>query len=114
MSVLAMPEPDLKLSTEVHLHQLPRTVQDTFAKVWADADAAADHLELVSYERLHIRAAELIGLRLPASRELACCTCQRCWCDVVFDAAKARTYLDGTVEFVQCPGCADDHRQYGE
>ena len=114
MSVTAMPRPVPALATEIHLHRLPETTQFAFEDLKDRADEYADRRELTASALLHAQAAALIGIQLPASGELARCTCQACFCDCVFDAAKARTYTDGTVEFVQCPQCADEHRRTGD
>lgn len=102
------------LPAEIHLHRLPATTQYAFEDLKARADWHADRHELSTSQLLHAEAADLIGIRLPASGELAQCTCQGCYCTCVFDAAQARTYTDGTVEFVQCPQCADEHRRTGD
>lgn len=99
--------------SEIHLHRLPRTIQAAFDDLMDEADRAADHLDLATYAKRHRAAIKLIGIRRPACGELARCTCQDCYCTAVFDAAKARTYMDGTVEFVQCETCADEHRRTG-
>jgi NAD-dependent SIR2 family protein deacetylase len=102
------------LPKEIHLHQLPAHIHTQFTELMDRADWYADHRELSTSQLLHAQAAELIGMRLPASGELARCTCQGCYCTCAFDAAHARTYTDGTVEFVQCPQCADEHRLTGD
>ncbi|MFD9721049.1 hypothetical protein [Streptomyces sp. NPDC059076] len=102
-----------ELPTEAALHQLPLATQDTFEHLWARAEQEADHRNLTAYALLHAQAATLIGIRHPARGELARCTCP-CYCDTVFDAMNARTYLDGHTERVQCPGCADDHLRTGD
>lgn len=113
MSVITMPA--AVLPAEIHLHRLPSTTQYAAEDLLDRADWHADHRELSTSQLLHAEAAKLIGIRLPDSGELARCTCQgACYCTVVFDAAKARSYQDGTVWFVQCPDCADDHRRTGD
>ncbi|MGW5529468.1 hypothetical protein [Streptomyces xanthochromogenes] len=103
-----------KLLTSIKLDTLPAPVQDQFDEIWKAAEQAADHRELTAYAALHAQAARLIGLRLPATGELARCTCPACYCTRIFDAAHARTHLDGTVEFVQCEHCADIHLLTGD
>lgn len=102
------------LPTEVHLRRLPATTQYELEDLLDRADWHADHRELTASQLLHAEAATLIGIRLPTSGELARCTCQGCYCTCVFDAAHARSYQDGTIWFVQCPGCADDHLRTGD
>ncbi|MEU0837153.1 hypothetical protein [Streptomyces sp. NPDC005969] len=99
---------------EIHLHRLSRTTQAAFADLMDEADRAADHLDLATYAKRHRTAIKLIGIRPPASRELAQCSCQNCYCTAVFDADKAHCYMDGPVEFVQCETCADEHRLTGD
>ncbi|WP_093803937.1 hypothetical protein [Streptomyces sp. Wb2n-11] len=101
------------LPTVIRRAQLETAVQTAFEKLMDDADTAAEHRELTSYGLLHAQAANLIGIRTPACGELARCTCMKCYCDAIFDAAKARTYLDGSVEVVQCETCAGEHRGTG-
>ena len=118
MSVTAMPRQATSrtpaLPAEVHTHQLPPHTALAFEELMNRADTLADHHELTASALLHAQAAVLIGIALPASGELARCTCQACYCTCAFDAAKAATYLDGTIWFVQCPGCADDHPRTGD
>ncbi|MET7713742.1 hypothetical protein [Streptomyces sp. NPDC005407] len=106
MSVIS---PARALPAEIHLHQLPEHIHTQFDQLMDRADQHAERHELSASALLHTQAAQLIGIRLPDSGELTRCTCQGCYCTCAFDAAQARTYLDGTIEFVQCPGCADDH-----
>src|SRR5690242_1112316 len=73
---------------EVHLDTLPHTIQDAFDALMDQADQAADHRDLTAYALLHDQAIRLIGIRPPASGELARCTCQNCYCTAVFDANK--------------------------
>jgi hypothetical protein len=98
----------------IQLDTLPATVQDAFERLWDQADHAAGQRDLTAYALLHANAAVLLGIRLPASGELARCTCPACYCAAVFDARDAATHLDGTVERVQCPDCTDAHRLTGE
>jgi NAD-dependent SIR2 family protein deacetylase len=94
---------------EIKLHQLPAPVADQLNHLLDTADQHAGNHDLAAYVLLHAQAINLIGIRPPARGELARCTCQACYCDTVFDEQHARYYLDGTVEFIQCPGCVDDH-----
>jgi hypothetical protein len=99
---------------EIHLHRLPRTTQAAFDDLMDRADQAAEHRELTAYAVLHHQAIQLIGIRPPASGELARCTCTACYCTAVFDADKARCYMDGPIEFVQCETCFDRHELTGD
>lgn len=99
------------LPTEVELHRIPTHLADQFTALMDRADQA---ISLYEIRPLHAQAAQLIGLQLPASQDIVQCTCGGCYCDRVFDARKARTYQDGTVERVQCPVCADEHRLTGD
>ncbi|MFE4915891.1 hypothetical protein ACFRCX_30780 [Streptomyces sp. NPDC056652] len=96
---------------EIHLHQLNPLIADQLNHLLDQADEYADHRELTASALLHTQAIRLIGIRPPASGELARCTCENCWdCDTVYDAAHARCYTSLGIEFVQCPRCADEHR----
>lgn len=97
-------------ATVIHLDRLPRTTQDAFEYLMDKADQAADRLDLHAYAERHQEAIQLLGIRRPADGELARCTCTNCYCEAIFDAAKARTYMVGSVELVQCETCADEHR----
>jgi hypothetical protein len=99
---------------EVHPHRLSATIANQVNELLDQADQLAGHRELVASALLHQQAITLIGIRPPASGELARCTCTNCYCAAIFDAAKARTHLDGTVELVQCETCADEHRLTGD
>ncbi|MFE7111717.1 hypothetical protein ACFU98_29840 [Streptomyces sp. NPDC057575] len=99
---------------EIHPHRLAAPIADQVNELLDQADQHTDRLELSASALLHRQAIQLIGIRPPDSGELARCTCQNCYCGAIFDAAKARTYLDGTVEFVQCETCADEHRLTGD
>lgn len=99
------------LPAEVELHRIPGHLADQFTALM---DQAAQAISLYEIRPLHAQAAQLIGLQLPASREIALCTCTGCYCDRAFDADLARTYPDGNVERVQCPLCADEHRLTGD
>ncbi|MFJ2279175.1 hypothetical protein ACIOEZ_34065 [Streptomyces sp. NPDC087866] len=101
-------------ATEIHLDRLPSSIQDAFDALMDQADKAAEHRDFTAYALLHKQAGHLIGIHRPASGELARCTCQNCYCTRVFDANKARCYMDGQIEFVQCETCADEHRLTGD
>lgn len=107
MTTLMAPQ----LPVEISLRTLDTATQNRVTRLLEDADATVD---IDARRALHAAAADLAGIRLPASEELAQCTCGDCYCDLVFDAWQAGTYLDGTVERVQCPACLDDHRQTGD
>ncbi|MFG2676968.1 hypothetical protein [Streptomyces sp. NPDC048445] len=100
--------------TVIHLNRLPRTTQDAYEYLMDKADQAADRLDLHAYAERHNEAIQLLGICPPDGGELARCTCTNCYCEAVFDAAKARTHMNGTVEFVQCETCADEHRLTGD
>ncbi|WP_331764463.1 hypothetical protein [Streptomyces anulatus] len=100
--------------SEIHPHHLSAPIADQVNELLDQADRYADNRELTASALLHAQVISLTGIRPPASGELARCTCQACYCGCIFDAAKARTYLDGTVEFVQCIRCADEHRLTGD
>ncbi|KIF66252.1 hypothetical protein HY68_36705 [Streptomyces sp. AcH 505] len=96
---------------EIQLHRLAPGTAAKASALLDQADHEADNRNLTASALLHGQVIDLIGIRPPASGELARCSCQNCYgCTRVFDAVKARTYRDGTVEFVQCETCADEHR----
>lgn len=99
---------------EIHPHRLSASIAAQVNELLDQADQYADNRELAASAILHRQVIDLIDIRPPASGELARCTCQACYCAAIFDAAKARTYMDGTVEFVQCETCADEHRLTGD
>ncbi|WP_331746699.1 hypothetical protein [Streptomyces sp. NBC_00842] len=99
---------------EIHPHRLAAPIAEQVDALLNQADWHADRLELSASALLHHQAIQLIGIRPPASGELARCSCQNCYCSAIFDAAKARTYMDGPIEFVQCETCADEHRLTGD
>lgn len=99
--------PHAQLPTEVQLHRIPQHLADQFTVLMDRADQA---ISLYEIRPLHAQAAQLIGMRLPDSQDIVKCNCENCYCQRVFDANKARTYMNGSVEFVQCPVCADEHR----
>jgi hypothetical protein len=98
-------------ATEVRLHRIPTHIADQFHQVMDQAEHVISTHEI---RALHAQAALLIGMALPASREIVRCNCQGCYCDRVVDARTVRTYLNGTVEFVQCETCAEDHYLTGQ
>lgn len=100
--------------SEIRTHHLPTALATHIDELLDQADEYADRRELTASALIHAQVIRLIGIRPPASGELARCTCQGCYCDRIYDAAKARTYLSGTVEFAQCPYCADEHRLTGD
>ncbi|MFD4795932.1 hypothetical protein [Streptomyces anulatus] len=100
--------------SEIHPHHLPATLATLVDELLDQANEYADNRELTASAILHAQVISLTGIRPPASGELTRCTCQACYCGCIFDAAKAHTYLDGTVEFVQCIRCADEHPRTGD
>lgn len=96
----------------VHLRDLNPSQRATFRQA---IDSALDAHTNTAYFALQALAIRVTGIRTPASREITQCGCPTCYCDLVFDAAEARTYREDEAgpEVVQCPDCADDHR-YGD
>jgi hypothetical protein len=76
----------------------------------ADTAGTTDHfLDLMA------RAANAIGMRLPASGDIRRCACS-CYCGLVFDAEDPDAHvIEWTGGYnlgrVQCPTCADRHRE---
>ncbi|MGW5690295.1 hypothetical protein ACWEWX_04795 [Streptomyces asiaticus] len=104
MSVITHARP--RAATEINLSDVATPVRDKFLTLMDQADST---ISITEIQLLHADAADLIGLQLPASREIAVCSCG-CNCLTVFDAAQAHVYDEGYGETTQCPGCADDHR----
>jgi hypothetical protein len=98
----------------VYPHQLSAPIADQVNNLLDQANEHADHHNLTASALLHAQAIRLTGIRPPASGELARCTCTTCYCDAIFDAAKARSVQDGRFWIVQCETCADEHRLTGD
>ncbi|MFJ1782468.1 hypothetical protein ACIOKA_37815 [Streptomyces anulatus] len=100
--------------SEIRAHHLTPTLANLVDELLDQANEYADRHELTASALLHAQVIHLIGIKPPAEGELTRCTCQGCYCDRIFDATKAHTYMDGTIEFVQCPYCADEHLRTGD
>lgn len=107
MAVAVMPH--APKPTEIHLRQLNVHIQAVFDDLMREANTIASPATLDLYLHIHEDAARIIGIQLPAGRELAVCTCTACYCDIVCPASQVRSYMDGRHWHTQCPACADDH-----
>lgn len=92
----------------LHLADLDPATRAGVEDAFEDIRLAANPVECDLAQ--HVIAAHL-GITLPASGELALCTCPVCGCDAIEDVDHVATHQpgDGT-ETVQCRTCADDHR----
>lgn len=86
--------------------------QNRFNQLMEQADAAGtdDH-----FRDLMARAANVIGMPLPASGDIRRCGCS-CCCPVIFDAEDPDAHVieeSGGYNLgrIQCPTCADHHRE---
>ncbi|MFF0009531.1 hypothetical protein ACFYQT_39755 [Streptomyces tibetensis] len=102
--------------TTVDYSNLPTTVQDAFDRYMRKADNAGTGDD---YRDAMTDAAITAGIPVPASKDIARCSCLNdaggCGCGAIFDA-----HTDGVVvtapnapnknlSELQCPGCGHDH-----
>ncbi|WP_328545416.1 hypothetical protein [Streptomyces europaeiscabiei] len=92
--------------------RLTHLQQDKFDEVMDEADVAGDN---TTYRALMRIAALIAGITLPASGEIRRCGCS-CYCGVIFDPTHADAHVieeSGGYNLgrVQCPDCADAHRE---
>jgi hypothetical protein len=98
--------------TEADYHALPTEDQDRFDHMMELADDNRDNGE---YLALMLAAASIAGLRIPYGGHIRKCACS-CICAVIFNPdhpdahviERAKGYNLGRV---QCPRCADEHRE---
>ncbi|MGH8917428.1 MAG: hypothetical protein ACRD0H_03670 [Actinomycetes bacterium] len=86
--------------------------QDQFDRVMERADDTADNGEYTAYM---LAAAAIAGLAIPYGAEIRKCGCA-CYCGAIFDANSPQAHVieesDGyNLGRVQCPACADEHRE---
>jgi hypothetical protein len=97
---------------EADYYALPATVQDAFDQLMEQADHAGTNQH---FFEVMADAARLIRIPLPASRDIRRCGCS-CVCGCIFDAEDPDAHVieesDGfNLGRVQCPTCADTHRE---
>lgn len=97
---------------EADYNALTRADQDRFDELMERADNTADNGE---YLALMVAAAAIAGLHIPYGTEVRKCACS-CWCPVIFDPADPDAHVieqSGGYNLgrVQCPTCADRHRE---
>lgn len=95
-------------AAEADYNQLTPAQQERFDRLMRHADTAGP----VDYPHLMGRIADLVALPEGDLRKCAC----SCWCPVIFDANDPDTHViehgDGyNLGRVQCPTCADEHRE---
>lgn len=93
-------------------YALPATLRDAFDQLMEEADHAGTPQH---FHDVMARAASLAGMRLPTSGDIRRCACS-CVCGRIFDAehpdAHVIEWTDGfNLGRVQCPTCADEHRE---
>jgi hypothetical protein len=86
--------------------------QDRFDALMEQADVAGSNYD---YRPLLDAAAATVGLALPAGHEIRKCGCS-CWCGHIFDANHPDAHVieqSGGYNLgrIQCPTCADRHRE---
>lgn len=91
-----------------HYKALTTADQDKFDRLMRHADQAGP----VDYPQLMAHIADLVSLPMGDIRKCAC----SCWCPVIFDANDADAHViqhgEGyNLGRVQCPWCADSHRE---
>lgn len=95
---------------------LPTALQDAFDHWMRQADTAGTH---DSYREAMTEAALTVGIPVPASRDLARCSClydaDGCGCGAIFDAHAPGAVVTATngpncnLSQLQCPTCGHDH-----
>lgn len=97
---------------EADYNALPTTVQDQFDQLMEQADTAGTNQH---FFEVMAGAARVIGVPLPASGDIRRCACS-CVCGCIFDAEHPDAHvIEWTGGYnlgrVQCPTCADRHRE---
>ncbi|MET8585689.1 hypothetical protein ABZX39_33200 [Streptomyces collinus] len=97
---------------EADYYALPTVVQDAFDQQMEKADNAGTNQH---FFEVMADTARLIGVTLPASGDIRRCACS-CVCGCIFDAEDPDAHvIDESAGFnlgrVQCPTCADRHRE---
>ena len=96
----------------VDYNALPPLIQDLFDDLMKKADNARTN---DAFRYTMARAANTIGIQLPASGDIRKCGCS-CYCGTVFDAEHPDGHvIEESPSFnlgrVQCPWCTDQHRE---
>ena len=97
---------------EADYNTLPAPILDEFDQLMEQADNAGTNQH---YFEVMARAARLIGMVLPASGDIRRCACS-CVCGCIFDAEDPQAHVieeskGYNLGRVQCPTCADRHRE---
>ncbi|MGW2740553.1 hypothetical protein ACWC4D_40970 [Streptomyces sp. NPDC001288] len=97
---------------EADYNTLTPATQDAFDQLMEQADTAGTNEHFFDVMG---RIAALIGIPLPASRDIRRCACS-CTCGSIFDAEHADAHvIEESAGYnlgrVQCPTCADHHRE---
>lgn len=110
------PIPMLTFPVAAHYSTFNATVQARFDQHMEDADAATND---AAYFMAMIRAAQTVGIAIPATYDIARCSCYTdaggCGCDLIFDArtdgavVTATNDPDCNLSRLQCAGCGHDH-----
>ncbi|MEV5703113.1 hypothetical protein AB0L55_37230 [Streptomyces anthocyanicus] len=114
--ITRVPIPELTFPVAAHYSRFSTTVQATFTRHMEDADHAAND---ASYFMAMIRAAQTVGIAIPATFDIALCSCLNdaggCGCDLIFDTALPGAVVTATnspncnLSQLQCPTCGHDH-----
>lgn len=102
--------------TEADYNTLPAPLQDEFDRLMRKADRAGTGDD---YRDAMTDAAITAGLPVPASKDIARCSCLNdadgCGCGAIFDAhaqgvvVTAPNTPNGNLSELQCPTCGHDH-----
>jgi len=101
---------------DVDYRSLPTALQDAFDLHMAQADTAGT---IDAYQQAMSDAARVASILLPASKDIARCSClydaDGCGCGAIFDAhapgavVTAPNDPDHNLSQLQCPTCGHDH-----
>ncbi|WP_406257457.1 hypothetical protein [Streptomyces chartreusis] len=111
-----VPIPLLTFPVAAHYRTFSARVQDTFDRHMEDADNAAND---TAYFMAMIRAAQTVGMAIPATYDIGRCSCYTdaggCGCDLIFDTAQPGVVVTENADSgfslsrLQCPACGHDH-----
>ena len=110
------PIPQLTYPVAAHYGQFNAQVRRQFDRHMDDADNAPNDN---AYFMAMIRAAQTVGVAIPATYDIALCSCYTdddgCDCSLVFDThapgavVTATNGPDSNLSALQCPTCGHDH-----
>jgi len=110
------PIPMLTFPVAARYSTFNQAVQKQFDRHMEDADTAANDS---AYFMAMIRAAKTVGIAIPATYDIALCSCYTddlgCGCDLVFDARTNGAVVTANADpgfnlsRLQCTDCGHDH-----